>query len=129
MRRTTPVMEADAYDRRIHNHEIPHDEQGWAHNTSDLNDSDPDLVEFDGQVLLVGNWRDQRTTPTNNLFLATYNGSMPSFWRALYDDGVLHLSCMEHGHCILERRDDDAPSAPLVARHKALRVSGSLMQP
>jgi hypothetical protein len=124
-----PVMEADAYDRQIHNVEIPNDEQGWAHNTSNLNDSDPDLVEFDGQVLLVGNWGDQRTTPTNNLFLATYNGSMPSFWRALYDDGVLHLSCMEHGHCILERRDDDAPSAPLVARHKAHRVSGSLMQP
>merc|ERR1712091_454521 len=63
-----PIMVADAFDRQIHNSDIPKNEQGWAANTSDLNDSDPDLVEFEGQVLFVSNWGDQRSTPTNSLF-------------------------------------------------------------
>ena len=52
------------------------------------NDSDPDLVEFEGQVLLVGNWGDQRTTPTNNLYQAVYNGTMEEFWASLYPAAV-----------------------------------------
>ena len=79
-----PVMVADAFDRQIHNEEIRHDEQGWASNTTDLNDSDPDLVEFEGHVLFVGNWGDQRTTPTNSLYQAVYKGSMTQFWASLY---------------------------------------------
>jgi len=58
--------------------------QGWAANTTNLNDSDPDLVEFEGQVLFVGNWGDQKTTPTNSLFQAVYNGTMAEFWASLY---------------------------------------------
>lgn len=50
-----PIFEADAFDRQIHNTAIPEDQQGWAANTTNLNDSDPDLVEFEGQVLFVGN--------------------------------------------------------------------------
>ena len=79
-----PVMEADAFDRQIHNKNIRADEQGWAGNTSNLNDSDADLVEFEGHVIFVGNWGDQRTTPTNNLFQAVYKGTMAEFWASLY---------------------------------------------
>lgn len=79
-----PVMVADAHDRKIHNTDIPTTQQGWATNTSNLNDSDPDLVEYDGQVLFVGNWGDQKTTPTNSLYLATYNGTLVEFWASLY---------------------------------------------
>ena len=79
-----PVMEADGFDRMIHNKRIPAAEQGWAANTSNLNDSDPDLVEFEGKVLFVGNWGDQRTTPTNNLFQAVFDGTMEEFWASLY---------------------------------------------
>ena len=78
------VMVADAFDRQIHNKNLPEAQRGWAANTSNLNDSDPDLVEFDGQVLFVGNWGDQRTTPTNSLYLASYNGTMAQFWSSLY---------------------------------------------
>ena len=46
-----------------------------AANTTNLNDSDPDLVEFEGKVLLVGNWGDQRTTPTNSLYQARNTAS------------------------------------------------------
>lgn len=45
-----PVMVADAFDRQIHNADLPESQRGWAANTSNLNDSDPDLVEFEGQV-------------------------------------------------------------------------------
>lgn len=83
-----PIMEADAHDRRIHNTAIPAEERGWAANTTNLNDSDPDLVEFEGHVLLVGNWGDQRTTPTNSLFQAVFNGSIQEFWASLYDPGA-----------------------------------------
>ena len=48
-----PVMEADAFDRQIHNMDIPEDQQKWAATTENLNDSDADLVEFEGQVLFV----------------------------------------------------------------------------
>lgn len=53
-------------------------------NTSNLNDSDPDLVEFEGQVLLVLNWGDQQSTPTNNLGIAVFNGTLAEFWVSLY---------------------------------------------
>jgi hypothetical protein len=49
-----------------------------------LNDSDADLVEFEGQVLFVLNWGDQRTTPTNSLAQAIFNGTMAEFWASLY---------------------------------------------
>ena len=75
---------ADAFDRHVHNQDLPEDEQGWASNTTNQNDSDADLVEFEGQVLLVGNWGDQRTTPTNNLYQAVCNGTQPEFWASLY---------------------------------------------
>lgn len=81
-----PVMVADAFDRVIHNSALPLDEQKWAANTTNLNDSDPDLVEFEGHVLFVGNWGDQRSTPTNSLFQAVFNGTMEEFWRSLYYD-------------------------------------------
>ena len=77
-------MVADALDRHVHNQGIPEDEQGWASNTTNQNDSDADLVEFECQVLLVGTWGDQRTTPTNNLYQAVYNGTLPEFWASLY---------------------------------------------
>ena len=35
-----PVMVADAFDRRVHNPNIPAGQRGWASNTSNLNDSD-----------------------------------------------------------------------------------------
>ena len=79
-----PVMEADALDRQIHNKNIPKDVQGWAGNTSNLNDSDADLVEFGGYVIFVGNWGDQQSTPTNSLFQAVYKGTMAEFWASLY---------------------------------------------
>eukprot|EP00935_MAST-01C_sp_MAST-1C-sp1_P000852 g852.t1 len=79
-----PVLEADAFDRQIHNTQIPKAQQGWAANTTNLNDSDPDLVEFEGQVLLVLNWGDQRTTPTNSLGQAVFDGSLEEFWASLY---------------------------------------------
>ena len=79
-----PVMVADAFDRQIHNTAIPESERGWAANTTNLNDSDPDLVEFQGMVLFVGNWGDQRTTPTNSLFQAVFNGTLAQFWGSLY---------------------------------------------
>ena len=60
-----------------------------AANTTNLNDSDPDLVEFEGKVLLVGNWGDQRTTPTNSLYQAVFDGTMEEFWASLYYPGAL----------------------------------------
>ena len=74
-----------AFDRAVHNAGIPAAEQGWAGNTTNLNSSDGDLVEFEGQVLLVGNWGDQRTTPTNSLFQAVYKGTLEDFWASLYN--------------------------------------------
>ena len=80
-----PLFEADAFDRQVHNTKgIPPAQQGWAANTTNLNDSDPDLVEVEGKVLFVGNWGDQRTTPTNNLYQAVFDGTMAELWQTLY---------------------------------------------
>ena len=68
--------------------DIPQDQQGWAANTTNLNDSDADLVEFEGKVLLVGNWGDQKTTPTNSLFQAVYDGTLEEFWASLYPEAL-----------------------------------------
>ena len=73
-----------SFAARCHAEDIPIDQQGWAANTTNLNDSDPDLVEFEGKVLLVGNWGDQKTTPTNSLFQAVYDGTLEEFWASLY---------------------------------------------
>jgi hypothetical protein len=79
-----PVMEADAFDRQLHNKNIPPEQHKWAETTENLNDSDADLVEFEGKVLFVGNWGDQRTTPTNSLYQAVFDGTMAEFWASLY---------------------------------------------
>ena len=55
-------------------------------------------MEFEGQVLLVGNWGDQRTTPTNSLFQAVYDGTMEEFWASLFYPGALGQSLC--GVCI-----------------------------
>ena len=51
--------------------------------------SDADLVEFEGKVLFVGNWGDQRTTPTNSLYQAVFDGTMAEFWASLYPPAVV----------------------------------------
>jgi hypothetical protein len=79
-----PVLEADAFDRQIHNHQIDLAQQGWAANTTNLNDSDADLVEYEGHVLMVLNWGDQRSTPTNSLAQAVFHGTLEEFWTSLY---------------------------------------------
>eukprot|EP00658_Telonema_sp_P-2_P054493 TRINITY_DN43352_c0_g1_i2.p1 TRINITY_DN43352_c0_g1~~TRINITY_DN43352_c0_g1_i2.p1 ORF type:complete len:183 (-),score=28.08 TRINITY_DN43352_c0_g1_i2:135-683(-) len=79
-----PVMVADALDREIQNPAIPEAQREIARTTQNLNDSDPDLVEFGGQVLLVLNWGDQKSTPTNSLAQAMFNGTMSEFWQSLY---------------------------------------------
>ena len=79
-----PLLVADARDRAIHNDRIPEAQRGWAQNTTDLNDSDIDLVEFEGQVLLVYNWGDQQSTPTNSLAQAVFNGTLTQFFASLY---------------------------------------------
>lgn len=79
-----PVLVADSRDRVIHNRDLPLAIQQWARNTTNLNNSDPDLVEVDGKVLLVLNWGDQRSTPTDNLAQVVFNGTLAEFWQSLY---------------------------------------------
>ena len=64
----------DAFNTEIHNTDIPVDEQGWAANTTNLNDSDPDLVEFEGKVLFVGTL----TAPMAALLVALYGTKCPT---------------------------------------------------
>ena len=44
-----PVMVADAFDRQIHNSAVPPNQQVHAATTQNLNDSDADLVEYQGE--------------------------------------------------------------------------------
>jgi len=47
----------------------------------------PDLTlpsDSAGHVLMVLNWGDQRTTPTNSLAQAVFKGTMAEWWAALY---------------------------------------------
>jgi len=81
---SNPVLVADARDRVIHNEGLPAAVRGWAANTTNLNNSDPDLVEIDGKVLLVLNWGNQQSTPTDNLAQVIFNGTLVEFWQTLY---------------------------------------------
>ena len=69
-----PTAPRDAFNTEIHNTDIPVDEQGWAANTTNLNDSDPDLVEFEGKVLFVGTL----TAPMTALLVALYGTKCPT---------------------------------------------------
>jgi beta-xylosidase len=77
-----PVLKASPEDHRIANSQMPDAQRARVANAVDLNNSDIDFCEFDGQLRITYSWGNQQGT--EHLAEAVFDGSETEFLRGWF---------------------------------------------
>ena len=80
-----PVLQFDEEDKKIGNPNLTAEQRERIAKAVNRNNSDVDLCEFSGQVIIYYSWGDQQGTEF--LAHAVYNGTMESFLRGFFPEG------------------------------------------
>jgi len=80
-----PVLRHSDEDRRIANPQLTEAERRRIAKAKNINNSDFDLCEYEGRVIIYYSWGNQRGV--EHLAEAVYNGSLRSFLKGFFPDG------------------------------------------
>lgn len=80
-----PVMQFSEEDKIIGNPKLTTEQREHIAKAVNINNSDADLCEFNGQVIIYYSWGDQRGTEF--LAHAVYDGTLESFLRGFFPEG------------------------------------------